>query len=429
MEVQARTAERPRPLSPWAAPATPLPEFRRYRPTEDHPRWSTLAAEARELARDLLPRLTLPQRGSGSWRRRIAAHATAANNYRINRRRHRARRWDLLPLYFIWTVHRACNFRCEYCDDHRGRRYPDLPGEGTLSTAEGEALLRVMRSRTPSVYFAGGEPTLRADLPRLTRTAVDLSYFPIVVNTNGSVVHSQLRDPAWRTWLADLDILVVSLDSLDVEAAGDLWVHDRPDDVYRNLLLLRELSRPLGFKLMVNTLLRPGRLDEAADVLDLANDLGICLCPVPMNAGPRVHEALARDPGYPRLTETILDRKRAGYPIAGSMRMNRRLLGSAPKTCRNTLKPHIDHDGCLVWPCKSSMNVSPVKVRVLDFPDVDALYAHAATLVEPTQFHGPASNQCGAECNWAQNYTTDTYAYGLEHPLSLVADIAEFVSQ
>ena len=36
-------------------------------------------------------------------------------------------------------------------------------------------LLEVMRTGTPAVYFAGGEPTLRADLPALTRRARDLA--------------------------------------------------------------------------------------------------------------------------------------------------------------------------------------------------------------------------------------------------------------
>jgi len=58
---------------------------------------------------------------------------------------------------------------------------------------------------------------------------------------------------------------------------------------------------------------------------------------------------------------------------------------------------------------------------------VDALYAAACREIEPTRFHGPARNQCGAECNWAQNYTTDAYAYGLGRPLSLARDVVEFV--
>ena len=78
-------------------------------------------------------------------------------------------REDLLPLYFIWTTHRTCNFSCTYCDDHRGSKYPDLPDDDTLDTEQGRRLLRVMRSRASSVYFAGGEPTLRKDLPELVR--------------------------------------------------------------------------------------------------------------------------------------------------------------------------------------------------------------------------------------------------------------------
>jgi hypothetical protein len=80
----------------------------------------------------------------------------------------------------------------------------------------------------------------------------------------------------------------------------------------------------------------------------------------------------------------------------------------------------------LVWPCKSSVNVAPARVRVLDHEDVDSLYAAASELVDPTRFKGPAKNQCGADCNWAQNYTTDAYRHGLEHPLALLRETVEF---
>jgi MoaA/NifB/PqqE/SkfB family radical SAM enzyme len=372
-------------------------------------------------------RLETPPSGLRTWRRRALAYRTLVENYWINRRLNRAGRWDLRPLYFIWTVIRNCNFRCTYCDDHRGRRYPDLPARGALSTEEGIRLLEIMRTRTPSVYFAGGEPMLRKDLPKLTRAARDQGYYPIVLNTNGSLVHRLLVKPDWRGFLADVDILVVSLDGLDLAEMGKLWGYRRPEDVVRNLLILRELASPLQFKLMVNAVIQPGRTSWAKAVLDFANDAGICFCPVPMNVGPTVSGDLASDPDYDDLVETILARKREGYPIAGSTRLNRRLLRSAPFQCRNTLKPHIDYDGRLFWPCKSSVNVEPATVRVLDFDHVDALYAHASRLVEPTRFHGPAKNQCGANCNWAQNYTTDAYHHGLEHPAALARDVIDFL--
>ena len=176
--------------------------FDRYQPAAGHPDWAKLAEEATTLVRELRPSLATPRRREVR-RRRYAAYATAARNYVENRRRHKQGREDLLPLYFIWTVLRSCNFRCTYCDDHQGRKYPDLPTDGTLDTDEGLRLLEVMRTRTPAVYFAGGEPTARKDLPTLVRRAAELKYYPIVVNTNGD---PELLDAlAFITLSADLD--------------------------------------------------------------------------------------------------------------------------------------------------------------------------------------------------------------------------------
>ncbi len=385
-----------------------------------------LEREARALAADLLPTLDRP-RVSRVRLRRARAYWTAARNFVDNRRLARQGREDLHPLYFIWTLLRTCNFSCSYCDDHRGSKYPDLPAAGALDTAQARRLLKIMRTRSPAVYFAGGEPMLRRDLPEITRAARDLDYYPILINTNGSIVDRRLKRKEWRSWLADTDIVIVSLDALDPDLLGRMWVTKKPLDVIRNVLLLRELSGPLGFKLMVNTVIQPGAVQHAVDVLDFANERGIGFCPVPVNIGPAVDQAVLTDPQYPALVSRILERKRLGHPIAGSARMLQRLLNAQPFTCRNTLKPHIDYDGRLQWPCKASVNQSPASVDVLEFDHVDALYEHAAGLVDPTGFHGPAPTQCGANCNWAQNYSTDAYAHGLTHPLDLLSDISSLL--
>ena len=92
-----------------------------------------------------------------------------------------------------------------------------------------------------------------------------------------------------------------------------------------------------------------------------------------------------------------------------------------------SLKPHVDFDGCVYWPCKGSVNVEPERINVLDFATVGDLYDHAVRVIDPTNFHGPAKNQCGANCNWAQNYSVDSYAHGLRHPSSLLGEVMEFV--
>lgn len=401
--------------------------FRLYQPRASHPDWSRLEAEADEIARRVLPDLEAPRRGWREWRRHARSYAMTAHHFLTNRRLLQAGREDLRPLYFIWTVLRTCNFRCPYCDDHRGRRYPDLPKDGTLSTEDGMRLLRILRTGTPSVYFSGGEPTLRNDLPMLTRVAHDLDYFPIIVNTNASVIDRLLERREWRTWLADMDIVIVSLDALDLPTLQGMWAYPHPERVIRNLLLLRRLAGPMRFKLMVNTVIQPGAVEHARDVLDFANDLGVWFCPVPMNTGPIVHPGLATDRHFADLAALILQRKAQAYPISGSPRMLRRLLQSEPLVCRNTLKPHVDYDGRLFWPCKASVNVDPERIDVLQFDGVESLYRFAVGRIDPTGFHGPSAHQCGANCNWAQNYSTDAYAYGLLHPLSLVSDIAEFL--
>lgn len=410
-----------------ATDTRPFAGAKRYQPRSGHPDWPRLMREADAIVAEVLPTLAQPQRGLPEVTRRAKSYATAARGYLENRRRARAGREDLLPLYFIWTTLRACNFRCTYCDDHRGQKYPDLPLKGALDTARGKRLLEVMRTRATSVYFAGGEPTARKDLPVLTRHARDLAYYPVVVNTNGSLVERNLRKPEWRTWLADTDLIVVSLDGLNLERLARLWVTDAPQDVLRNLLVLRALAGPMRFRLTVNCVMEPGQTDEALDVLDLAGDLGITYAFVPMNVGPRIADGFHGDPGYERFAETILARKRAGQPMMGSLRLNERLVRSAPISCRNTLKPHVDFDGRLFWPCKGTVNVPPAMVDVLAFDHVDDVWAHGAKLIDPTHFHGPAPDQCGGDCNWAQNYSVDAYTHGLLHPLSLLGEIADFV--
>ncbi len=399
-------------------------EFDRYQPRENHPDWATLSAEAAALADALRPTLHKPRRSLSERRRRIRSYATAGRNFVANRRLARRGREDLRPLYFIWTMLRSCNFACDYCDDHRGSKYPDLSNKGVLDTEQGKQLLRVMRTRTPSVYFAGGEPTMRKDLPELTRAARDLDYYPIIINTNGSTLDRQLKKESWRGWLADMDVIIVSLDALELPVLETMWRYKRPNDVLRNLLLLRELADEMNFKLMVNAVIQPGAVHHARDVLDFANDLGIYFCPVPMNVGPALDGTLRSDPEYAAFGKLILDRIDEGHRISGSRRMNERLLGGHRIDCRNTLKPHVDYDGNLYWPCKASVKVDPARINVLDYDDVDSLYADAAAAIDPTNFQ----DRCGAQCNWAQNYSTDAYAHGLKHPLSLVGDVRGFLS-
>jgi MoaA/NifB/PqqE/SkfB family radical SAM enzyme len=429
MLAQKQAMAEPNKISHIADRPRSIADFSLYRPVAGHPDWVRLMDEAKELAAEIRPGLEKPRSVLRDLSRRTRSLGRAGQNWILNRRIHRQGREDLLPSLFLWTALRTCNFTCTYCDDHMGNKYPELPNEGVLNTEQAIRLLEIMATRASALYFAGGEPTIRKDLPELTRAARDLNYYPIIVNSNGSLLHRQLKKEAWSSWLADMDNIIISLDSLDLKSLSKMWVYRKPEDVLRNLLMLRELSDEMRFKLMVNVVVQPDTVEQASHVVDLVNDLGIWLNVVPVNTGAFVDKTLADDPAYIALAEKILARKKAGYPVTGSLRMNRRLLYSEDLTCRNSLKPHVDYDGRLLWPCKATVNVKPKYINVLDFKDVDSLYHYATQQIDPAGFKGTGENQCGGNCNWAQNYATDSYAHGLGHPTAFIREVIEFALQ
>ncbi len=416
-------------------PSTTLPEFHHYTPQEGHPHWPAVREEAAALVEELqqhlnLAPLTPRERVQDAARIASALGATGVAAVK-NRRRLRRGDHNLLPPYFTWTMHNTCNFRCTYCDNHQGEAYFNLPNKGRLNTEQGKQLLDTAGKDVRGIMFCGGEPTLRKDLPELVDHAWHAGYFPLMVNTNASRLHQVLRQENYRHWLRQMDVIVVSLDALTLEHLTGLWgvQQEQCQQVVVNLLALRMLQEQVRFKLIINTVITPETLEEANHLVDFANDMGIWFSAVPVNKGPTANAALMADPAYQALRQKILRRKSEGYRILGSTTLVRRLLAGDGLQCFPTLKPHIDIDGHLYWPCKTKSAVNPVKVNVLDFDSLDGAYRHAATLINPTRFHGTDPGQCGADCNWTQNYVSDLYGKGLSHPLrgGVLREIAEFV--
>lgn len=414
-------------------------KFRYYRRKDDHPDWGAVYEEAAALARKIAPLIhrdsddTAVDRSADALRK-MKSLATAGRNYLVNRRRFRERNHALRPLYFIWTMLYNCNFRCSYCDDHRGNHYYDLADQ-PLGFAERVRVLQTMRQATSAVYFCGGEPTLVKELPLFTDIAFHLGYHPLMINTNAFILHEALQRPAWRKWLRQMDIIIVSLDGLSLPRLRELWGIKLVEQVLVNLLLLRELRRVVNFKLVVNTVIGEDSVDMTADVLDFVNDLGdVWFVPVPVNYHGHGKERFAfeRDmilrEDYQELARRILERKRQGRLIIGSARILDQLLHCRPYLCLPTLRPHVDPDGRIAWPCRAPQNVSPLYVNLLEYKTVDECWAAARQKMSPTDFHGPGPNQCGDNCAWMQNYTTGRYHEFLTDPLhaGIFSEIREF---
>jgi cyclic pyranopterin phosphate synthase len=120
-----------------------------------------------------------------------------------------------------------CNFRCTYCMPEEGMVW--LPREELLTYEEQAQVVRVCVERYgfESVRITGGEPTLRAHLPRLVAMLAPLGI-DIAMTTNGVKLPEMAHDLA----AAGLRRINVSLDSLRPDVFRELT---RRDDLHRVL--------------------------------------------------------------------------------------------------------------------------------------------------------------------------------------------------
>jgi radical SAM protein with 4Fe4S-binding SPASM domain len=164
-----------------------------------------------------------------------------------------------------------CNLTCGFC--YAGCGAVGLPlgwsEERVMTDDEVCRVLDVIRNeaRCPSVSFTGGEPTLRASLPRLVRHAKGLS---LKVNL---ISNGQRLDEARAAALAEAGLDSAQL-SLEGETAA---LHDaivgRPgafDRLWAGALRLRAR----GVRVHTNTTLSRRNLDRAEGIVDLVAERG-----------------------------------------------------------------------------------------------------------------------------------------------------------
>lgn len=153
-----------------------------------------------------------------------------------------------------------CNLRCPGC--------PTSDDGPSLSTAEAAALLRTtFQKGTRALWFGGGEPTLRPDLPRLVAYAHALGFTNIVVQTNAL----RLAYPSYREALerAGVTELRVNLKTFRAD------VHDalvqRPGALSLVLQALEGLTVPV----IGDVLLCRSTLDDLPETLRFFNARGV----------------------------------------------------------------------------------------------------------------------------------------------------------
>ncbi|MFX1338403.1 MAG: radical SAM protein [Promethearchaeota archaeon] len=395
-----------------------FPKFNLYQPKKQHPDWKKLNTEAAYLALTIAKNIKIRPNLSQNvqiQKRKFLSILKTVKNLIINKLKMAEHNHNFIPLFYIWTMTNNCNFECSYCSDHRGGVYPILYNKGfnkDLTTEQGKQLLNIMKESS-AIYWCGGEPTLRKDLPELLEYSAKLNMFNMI-NTNGSLIGDLLLRPDYRNFLFYMDVIIISLDSLNISQLSKMYKirDDLSRKVLRNLLALKILQNYVPFKLVANTVITKETIDDSFDILDFCNDLGITFSPVSANIESEPDWELLHNPRYQNLVGTILERADQGYPMIASKKVLNRLLNFNGFNCFPIVFDHIDYSGELFWPCKAYKNAT--RISVLNYKNVKMLHKAAQDIINPTFFHGNGKNQCGGNCAWMQNCVSEIYAEALK---------------
>lgn len=161
-----------------------------------------------------------------------------------------------------------CNFRCQYCMTEEGMEW--MPREGLLSFEEIERLASILVTRygVDSIRLTGGEPTVRAHLPRLVQKLAALGV-DLAMTTNGATLPLVADD----LFAAGLTRVNISLDSLHRDRFIELTRRDELDRVLDGI----DAAIDAGFEpVKINVVLMRGiNDDEIVDFARFGRDKGV----------------------------------------------------------------------------------------------------------------------------------------------------------
>lgn len=165
--------------------------------------------------------------------------------------------------YLRISLTEKCNLRCTYCMPAEG--IPLMPAAHLMSADEiFEIASHFVKRGVDKIRLTGGEPTVRKDFNQIIER---LSSLPVklALTTNGLTIHRHIE----VLKKADVDVINISIDSLDREKFKKITLRDQYEQLKENMNLLDAQ----GFRLKLNVVLLKGiNDDEIIPFINLSKD-------------------------------------------------------------------------------------------------------------------------------------------------------------
>lgn len=303
----------------------------------------------------------------------------------------------------------ACDFRCLYCSDGAGRPYFELKSTVLRGSAP-MALLRIIRRYCDYLVLTGGEPLLHPDFEVLARQIRGLGFDGIVLTTNGHTIEKHLKAVA-----AAVDYLVFSLDTLDPER-GDRWFGVGPGVLQKVLANIERAASVPGrrYEIIISSVAKPDNLEDLYAVYRYSQERGFRFAVCPQLQGVKPHPELFENPGYQRLFDDLIQEKKKGRAVHGSLLYLEHMRDLKKFSCRPSTVLAISPAGDVFYPC---LEIGHVAGNLLENPDLNRLREEGRRLFGPEP---SCDNRCQSACALG-------FSLILNRPLSLVDEVGRMV--
>jgi MoaA/NifB/PqqE/SkfB family radical SAM enzyme len=266
-------------------------------------------------------------------------------NYLINLGNVSLGREPIRPLLFSYYITHRCALNCRYCCDGDGKRFAEDPIP-ELKTDETKRLLSILRAAGDTLDITGGEPLAREDLEEILAHARAIG-FRTVLNSKG------IGLPDRQELLEDVDVLVISIDTLDPDGLATLI--GRPRSTAEAILASLEFALAqrgrTAVKMVLSVVATPDNLAEVGDVLDFAQKHSLGFQVSPEIVGTAANPLLRDNAEYRNLIDRILIAKRQKRGILGVPQYFAGIRDFARFCCHPMLMPVVRPDGRMYYPC------------------------------------------------------------------------------
>jgi len=299
----------------------------------------------------------------------------------------------LAPLVVSYCVTTHCNLNCVYCEDFGARR--NVTQSTPLPLPKAKQLLSIIRQATDSLIFTGGEPLLYPDFESLAAHARRrLRFRSLTLLTNGTLL------PEHADVLRYLTRLVISLDSVDAQT-WDQTIRAAPGTAQAVINTIASIAQPGNTRLIIHCVLTPETLEQAQAVLAFCIGRGILFSCSPQSVNNWPSYPLLVSDAYRALIARLIELKKKGAPIVGSLPYLRLMMNWQTFPCHPLLAPRVMPDGTLSFPCRPierSGNAQGGRIGLLEIGDWAAAMRRANDLYgEPPMTCGSCYQQCYVE--------------------------------